>query len=338
MRHAFSRAVHAHGGSVEDPHRVQGNVGENDDAGKIFGTVTHSSQVLICDARALDGWAAARLHMHAEDEFSAGSYGSAKRDGVRLLRGVFPMRIVVEGPDAATVETLIGDIDKLVALGALGHLPVGGDKTRGAGWGQWTAGEWQNNDVIKSRSWTRPVENGTDDGRPRSRLSEWHETPLQDAWIAVKPGTIDTADLTLGRAAYEAMQTVGDRAGELVAWWCEPTIDFTVTAPPQIFGWKWPEEGTLRVDEVAFFLERGSWRAARTARGNRWVFIWEVGAQEVDAEPVKASTTPAKLHGNMAWGWKRFSAKSAGEDRLMVREWHSRAMPVGFTLNKRDEQ
>ena len=95
MRHAFSRDVRAYGGSVEDPHLVQGNVGENDDAGKIFGTATHSSQVLICDARALEGWAAARLHMHAEDEFSAGSYGSAKRDAVRMLRGVFPVRIVV---------------------------------------------------------------------------------------------------------------------------------------------------------------------------------------------------------------------------------------------------
>jgi CRISPR/Cas system CSM-associated protein Csm3 (group 7 of RAMP superfamily) len=338
MRHAFSRAVRAHGGSIVDPHRVEGNVGENDDAGKIFGTVTHSSRLLICDARALDGWAAARLHMHAEDEFSAGSYGTAKRDAVRMLRGVFPVRIVVEGADAAAVETLTGDIDKLVALGALGHLPVGGDKTRGAGWGHWTADEWENSDVTKSRSWTPPVQTETDDGRPRSRLPEWQERPPEAAWITVNQGTIDIADLTLGHAACEAMQMIGDGASKLVAWWCEPTIDFTVTTPPEIFGWKWPEGGTLRVDEVAFFLERGSWRAARTARGIRWVLIQEVGSQTGGAKSAEVVLIPAKLHGDTTWQWKRFSAKSAGEDRLIVREWRSGVTPVGFTLNKRDEQ
>ncbi len=65
--------------------------------GKAFGTVSKSSRILIRDARAEGEWAAAKLHMHAEDEFSAGSYGSAKRDAVRVLRGTFPVRIVVEG-------------------------------------------------------------------------------------------------------------------------------------------------------------------------------------------------------------------------------------------------
>ena len=339
MRHAFSRAVRAQGGSIQDPHLVQeGYVGDSDEAGKIFGTVTQSSRVLICDARALDGWAAARLHMHAEDEFSAGSYESAKRDGVRLLRGVFPMRIVVEGADVATVEALTRDIDKLVALGALGHLPVGGDKTRGAGWGQWAADAWKNDDVIKSRSWTAPVQKETEDARPRSHLPEWPESPPEAACIAVDQGNLDSARLTLGQAASQAMQTIGNRAGKLVAWWCEPTIDFSVTSPPEIFGWKWPECETLLVDEVAFFLEHGSWRAARTAKGTRWVFIWEVGAQQAGAEPVQVFTSPAKLHGPDTWAWKRFSARSAGEDRLIVREWRSGVTPVGFTLNKRDEQ
>ncbi|GIW42351.1 MAG: hypothetical protein KatS3mg076_2928 [Candidatus Binatia bacterium] len=100
LRHAFSRLERAAGREVKDPHLFQGDVGEDDPAGKVFGTVSKSSRILIRDGRAEEGWAAAKLHMHAEDEFSAGSYGTAKRDAVRVLRGVFPVRIVVEGPDA----------------------------------------------------------------------------------------------------------------------------------------------------------------------------------------------------------------------------------------------
>ncbi len=90
---------------------------------------------------------------------------------------------------------------------------------------------------------------------------------------------------------------IGDGAGEFVAWWCEPTIDFSVTTPPAIFGWKWPDDGTLRVDEATFFFERGSWRVARTASGVRWVLIQEVGSQAAGAESVFVSQTPARCSG-----------------------------------------
>jgi hypothetical protein len=94
--------------------------------------------------------------MHAEDEFSAGSYGSAKRDAVRMLRGTFPVRIVVEGATPEVVEPLVKLIDRRVALGAIGHLPVGGHKTRGAGFGRWQAKPWVNDDVTQARDWTPP--------------------------------------------------------------------------------------------------------------------------------------------------------------------------------------
>jgi hypothetical protein len=51
---------------------VHGDVGAEDVAGKSFGTVSKSSRILIRDARAVGNWSAAKLHMHAEDEFSAG--------------------------------------------------------------------------------------------------------------------------------------------------------------------------------------------------------------------------------------------------------------------------
>ncbi len=90
LRHAFSRLERAMGRCVKDPHLVQGKVGKDDPAGKVFGTVNQSSRILIRDARAEAGWAAAKLHMHAEDEFSAGWYGSAmwprrRRRGIIML-------------------------------------------------------------------------------------------------------------------------------------------------------------------------------------------------------------------------------------------------------------
>ena len=124
---------------------------------------------------------------------------------------------------------------------------------------------------------------------------------------------------------------IGDGAGEFVAWWCEPTIDFSVTTPPAIFGWKWPDDGGLRVEEAAFFFERGSWRVARTANGVRWVLIQEVGSQAAGAESAVVSQTPARLHGDTT----RFSVK-CGKDRLIVREWRSGITSVGFTLNKKE--
>jgi CRISPR/Cas system CSM-associated protein Csm3 (group 7 of RAMP superfamily) len=139
LRHAFSRAERAAGHDVKDPHVVQGDVGVDDVAGQAFGTVSRGSRILIRDARAEREWAAAKLHMHAEDEFSASTYGTSKRDAVRVLAGVFPVRVVVEGATPNEVEPLVALIDRQVALGALGHLPVGGHKTRGAGWGRWQA-------------------------------------------------------------------------------------------------------------------------------------------------------------------------------------------------------
>lgn len=341
LRHTFSRAARANGKSITDPHDVQGDLEESDRAGEIFGTVKSSSRVLICDARAVDDWAAARLHMHAEDEFTAGSYGSAKRDAVRVLKGTFPVRIVVEGAKETVVDPLIDDIDRLIALGALSHLPVGGHKTRGAGWGHWKAGKWQNDDVAKARNWSPSAQVDNEKTTPGSLAvasqaklaeAEDEESSSETTSIRVEHGTLSIADLALDRAATEARRLTGDGAGEFVAWWCEPTIDFSVTTAPAIFGWKWPDDSTLRVEEAAFFFERGSWRVARTASGVRWVLIREAGAQASGAESVAVSQTPARLHGDTT----RFSAKSPGNDRFIVREWRSGMTSVGFTLNKKE--
>lgn len=331
LRHAFSRAKTAAGQSVQDPHLVQGKVGEHDPGGQVFGTVAKSSRVLIRDGRAEEGWAAARLHMHAEDEFSAGSYGSAKRDAVRVLRGTFPIRIVVEGPDASIVEPLTEEIGRLVALGKLSHLPVGAHKTRGAGWGRWQAESWSVDDVVGTRSWDAvrgrggaahspdpciPTGGDDDTACPRGR---------GEAHVRATGGSLDSPAPTLGEAAVLAREAFGDRA--LTAWWCDPAIDLALAVPPAVFGREWPDGQDVRIDEVAFFAENAVWRAARTVSGPRWVLIEEVGPDERGALLADIVHTPARRHGSA-----RFAAADTGKGQVDLREWHVDGQILGFTL------
>lgn len=328
LRHAFSRLERAAGHDIKDPNIPQDKVGEDDLAGKAFGTVSQSSRILIRDARAEGEWAAAKLHMHAEDEFSAGSYGSAKRDAVRVLRGTFPVRIVVEGATSEEVEPLVRLVDRQVALGALGHLPVGGHKTRGAGAGHWQAKPWAADDVTKVRDWGSPkepteqVKNGAG-----SRGTFIDRPAASDAWVRTKTVTI-TERLTLGAAAKVAKPELGEK---LVAWWCDPTIDLALTKPPAIFGRTWPvDDDKLQVDEIAFYAERAVWRAARTVSGARFVLIEELDAEAADAKQIRVVHTPARLHGCQ----RRFSSANTGPGNVLLREWHLGEQILGFTLTK----
>lgn len=332
LRHAFSRARTAAGQSVLDPHLVEGNVGEDDPGGQVFGTVAKSSRVLIRDGRAEEGWAAARLHMHAEDEFSAGSYGSAKRDAVRVLRGIFPIRIVVEGSDASIVEPLNEEIDRLVALGELGHLPIGGHKTRGAGWGRWQSGGWVNDDVCSLRSWMPPEEDAATQqaarlqggGNEEPARTTWRDADGEAVHVRMTNGFLPSASPTLGETATLGRAALGER--RFMAWWCEPTIDLSRDIPPAVFGRQWPDDD-LKVDEAAFYADRAVWRVARTVAGTRWVLIEEVGPDEPDARPASVVNTPARLH-----GFTRFAAARTDRGPVRLKEWHVDGQLLGFTL------
>lgn len=327
LRHAFSRLERAAGHDVRDPHLVQGDVGMDDPAGKAFGTVSTSSRILIRDARAERDWAAAKLHMHAEDEFSAGSYGSAKRDAVRVLKGTFPVRVVVEGASSEEVDPLVSLINRLVMLGQLGHLLIGGHKTRGAGAGHWEAQAWVVDDVTKARSWSQPQ-------RPKSPTSDRDTGPKRpfikrpdatDAWVRTTTGAFEAPSLTIGTAATAGKAALG---GKLVAWWCEPSIDLNLRTPPATFGREWPADGAhLQIDEVAFYAERAVWRAVRTSNGARFVFIEELTAKTDDAHEARVIYTPAYLH-----GFQRFSSTNTGQGNVLLREWHLGDEILGFTL------
>jgi CRISPR/Cas system CSM-associated protein Csm3 (group 7 of RAMP superfamily) len=330
LRHAFSRSERAAGRSVQDPHLVQGDVSADDPGGQAFGTVAKSSRLLIRDGRAEAGWAAAKLHMHAEDEFSAGSYSSAKRDAVRLLKGTFPIRIVVEGEDEESVAPLVSLVDRQMKFGALGYLPIGGHKTRGAGWGRWQATVWNVDDVSKARSWTPPADVETTRRHATREMQGFIERPsCAEAWVRTSHGSLDIAPLTLGEVARRAQAALADRM--LVAWWCDPIIDLALTDPPATFGRAWPLEDRLQVDEVAFYSEHAVWRAARTASGALWVLIEEVAANDSDATLANVFHTPARLHGSA-----RFSAAGTGRSNVVLREWHVGDEVLGFTVAKEE--
>jgi CRISPR/Cas system CSM-associated protein Csm3 (group 7 of RAMP superfamily) len=327
LRHAFSRLQRAAGHKVNDPHLVQGNVGEDDPAGKAFGTISRSSRILIRDARAEGEWAAAKLHMHAEDEFSAGSYGSAKRDAVRMLQGKFPVRIVVEGATPEEVEPLVRLIDRQVALGKLGHLPIGGHKTRGAGAGIWQVKPWVTDDVTKARSWTplKEIEEQTPNGA-RSNRSFIEQPVAAGSWVRTTTGAV-REPLTLGAAMKLAKALLGDK---LVAWWCDPAINLDLHTPPATFGREWPaEDHELQVDEVAFYAELAVWRAVRMSNGSRFVLIEELAAKSDGAKQTRVVHTPARLH-----GFQRFASANTGQGNVLLREWHVGDEILGFTFTK----
>ncbi len=103
----------------------------------LFGTVDRSARLLICDAFVTDEKTCpvqmAWLQHHAEDEFTAGAYESAKFDRVAVMQGRFAWRMVLE--DASEDEKkALEEIFKLAAVGAIG---IGGGQWRGHGWLRW---------------------------------------------------------------------------------------------------------------------------------------------------------------------------------------------------------
>lgn len=334
LRHAFSRKSWRSGKAVKDPHLCHGDVGNDDPAGRLFGTTSCSSRVLIRDAPARGGWSAARLHMHAEDEFAGGSYGSAKRDAVRILSGDFPARILVEGGNRDEVEGLTKQLDDVLVVGAQGHLPVGGHKTRGAGWLKWDLGPWDALDVTGQPPAcdgapippARVVRGEPPARRERPVYRQWRDV-AEPAAIEVKSSKLDRHDMRLGALADLAKADLGQNAP---LWWAEPAFDIVVRAPVT-FGRGWPGtlSSDLAVDEVAFFLPRACWRAVRGAKGWRAVSICEVDANTTGAESVSVTRTPVRLHQD-----PRFSADLREGGTLILREWRSGDDCFGYTFEE----
>lgn len=346
LRHAYSRQLRALSQQIADPHGVPhqpltlDEPDEPDAAMKLFGTLEHSSRLLIRDGAVAEDWLAARLQQHAEDEFTGGSFGSAKRDAVRLLAATFKIQLLIEGPDEQTIQPLIEALDKTIALGQLGHLPLGGHKTRGAGWSCWqrSSEQWKNCDVVSSApppaSAAAPPQPSVDEerreqetGSPLGRGDEvvnadWGPEPRGNIVNAESSTLSDLSALTLGEAARRARAAM---TGALSCWWCEPRIDLAVQHPPLTFGHTWPDDSALSVDEVVFFSERESWRAARTREGWRCFFLRVIDDPQGSAI---RRDLPATLHVSPQ---VRFSATLPPTAAITLHEWRQGTEVLGFT-------
>ncbi len=109
---------------------------------QLFGAVDQApataAALLICDAFLTDNndWRMALLHSHAEDEFSGGTYGSAKYDRLALVNARFTSRFVIECREAelADLQALFKIAQNLAELGL---TAIGGATRRGFGQGLW---------------------------------------------------------------------------------------------------------------------------------------------------------------------------------------------------------
>ncbi len=361
LRHAYSRQLRSLGKAIADPHdltrppRAPDEPSPPDEAMALFGTLERSSRLLIRDGVIADDWLAARLQQHAEDEFTAGSFASAKRDAVRLLAATFKVQLLLEGPDEEELQRLVDAVDGAIALGELGHLPLGGHKTRGAGWSRWQRGsaQWQKLDVVAAEAAQAPaapspaapptlpagdpVRHEREHGSPLGtgdQVVSADRRPEERATVELEQASElgDLATLTLGEAARRARAAM---TGPLSCWWCEPRIDLEVQRP-LTFGHTWPDEATLSVDEVVFFGERESWRAARTRRGWRAFLLRVVDDPKGDLFRRDVPATlhvvrrdvPAALH---VAPQARFSANLAPTAAITLHEWRKGTEVLGFT-------
>jgi CRISPR/Cas system CSM-associated protein Csm3 (group 7 of RAMP superfamily) len=140
LRHVLSRHLRSAGNRIRDP-LVQTRRPADEQADPVedlFGSLDRNAALLVRDAH-LDGddWRGAWLQQHAEDEFSAGAFSSAKFDRMAVLRGRFKWRLVVQ---AATAEELKGRVARLetaLNYATQGFMGLGGQQWRGLGWCRW---------------------------------------------------------------------------------------------------------------------------------------------------------------------------------------------------------
>lgn len=101
----------------------------------LFGTTGESAKLLIRDAfpDLNEELRLAWLQHHAEDEFTASTYGRSKFDRVAVMQGCFRWRMVLE--DASQEEQQA--LRELLTLAENRQIGIGGGQWRGHGWLHW---------------------------------------------------------------------------------------------------------------------------------------------------------------------------------------------------------
>lgn len=128
LRHALARLLKTNGKDLVD---------------RLFGTIEHSAKLLISDAFPDKSKDAPEIKLawfqhHAEDEFTASTYGSAKFDRVAVIQGRFLWKMVLE----KTTEEERAALKQVLALAERGQVGIGGGQWRGHGWMPWKINHW----------------------------------------------------------------------------------------------------------------------------------------------------------------------------------------------------
>jgi len=109
-----------------------------DQVTSLFGAEELCGRLLVRDAELTDGgFTLFQTEHHAEDEFTAGVYGTSKFDRHVLAAGTLAFELLLEAEDSAELKAMASQLVPALEMARLGHLPVGGGKWRGAGWVPW---------------------------------------------------------------------------------------------------------------------------------------------------------------------------------------------------------
>lgn len=139
LRHVLSRHLRISGAEVRDP-LVQGRRAADesaDPAEELFGSLDQDAALLVRDAHVDGDWRGAWLQQHAEDEFSAGTFSSAKFDRMAVLQGRFRWRLVVQAESAEELRRRVACLKTALNYAMQGFLGIGGQQWRGLGWCRW---------------------------------------------------------------------------------------------------------------------------------------------------------------------------------------------------------
>ena len=138
LRHALERHYRASGDYLQQQTALRQFFGSLEDENGESGAT--SAALLVSDAEIESAdWQAAWFQLHAEDEFTAGAFGSSKFDRLALVSGVFSGKLVLEArTDAiAQLEPLL---EKIQDLAISGQVALGGGQWRGHGGVRWEFG------------------------------------------------------------------------------------------------------------------------------------------------------------------------------------------------------
>ncbi|WP_440055960.1 RAMP superfamily CRISPR-associated protein [Pseudoalteromonas sp. T1lg65] len=115
-------------------------------AEQLFGTTEHSSNCYIQQAYlSSESWQGMILHNHAEDEFTAGVYGSSKFVRMCVTQGTFSTRLIIEylndenGNMPKHIQQQINALEEVFELAKQKQLAIGAKQWVDSGWLKWEA-------------------------------------------------------------------------------------------------------------------------------------------------------------------------------------------------------